>query len=274
MFHGTNISERDIDLVFDYAYRYKGVNLEAYRRSFIARRLNSRMQSVKAATALEYIRILRNNPDEFSCFIAALSINVTEFFRDPEVFDEFQRVCLPDLARRKRSEGWKLLRIWSAGCASGEEAYSIAIAANETVCASGDMDVVIQATDIDGAALARAKKGEYGRSALKKVNKKTLEKYFMPVYNGAYLLKEEIKNKVRFQQRDLITSPALKHTDVVFCRNMMIYLSKEEKVELIGKFRESLNMGGYLVVGKVESVWNKEGFEIVSVRNKIYRKIG
>ncbi len=268
------LSEHDVDSILTYIRRSKSVDLTSYRRTFVARRLSGRMESVNVETGKAYLKVLHDDPGEFSRFLEALSINVTEFFRDPEVFALLQNDILPALIRKKKAAGWRMMRIWSAGCASGEEPYSIAIMAREIAGNDPDFEVIVHATDVDETALKKAQEAVYRRDSLENVDKKILEKYFSPVYNEAYLLKGEAKKCVHFQKRNLITDPVLRHIDVVFCRNMMIYLSKEEKDVMIGKFSEALNAGGYLVVGKVESVWNSSVFEVVSTTNKIYRKNG
>jgi chemotaxis methyl-accepting protein methylase len=274
MTHKNILSEKDVDTILTYIRRSKSIDLDSYRRTFVVRRLSGRLESVNAETGSAYMKVLRDDPSEFSRFLEALSINVTEFFRDPEVFELLQKDILPEFIRGKKAAGWRMMRVWSAGCASGEEPYSIAMMAREIVGEDPDFEVIVHATDIDDAALKRAQEAAYRSDSLENVDKKILEKYFAPVYNETYLLKEEIKKSVHFQKRNLISDPVLKHMDVVFCRNMMIYLSKKEKDVLINKFSEALNTGGYLVVGKVESVWNSSVFEVVSTTNKIYRKKG
>jgi chemotaxis methyl-accepting protein methylase len=270
----NNLSDKDVDAVLAYIRRSKSIDLGAYRRTFVARRLSGRMERVNAETGNAYLKIIRDDPAEFTSFLEALSINVTEFFRDPGVFEFLRNNILKELIRVKKAAGWRMMRIWSAGCASGEEPYSIALMAREIIGDDPDFEVIVHATDIDNAALKRAREAVYPRDSMKNVGKIILEKYFSPVYNEAYLLRDEIKKMVHFQKRDLISGPVLKRMDMVFCRNMMIYLSKEEKNALINKFSEALNTGGYLVVGKVESVLNSGVFEVVSTMNKIYHKTG
>ncbi|MDD2703129.1 MAG: protein-glutamate O-methyltransferase CheR [Candidatus Omnitrophica bacterium] len=272
MTHKSILSDKEVDSILAYIRRNKSVDLASYRRTFVVRRLSGRMENVSAETGGAYLNILRDDPEEFGRFLETLSINVTGFFRDPGVFEFLQKAVLPEFIRKKKAAGRRIMRIWSAGCASGEEPYSIAIMARGITGDDPGFEVAVHATDIDTAALKRAQEAVYPGSSLGNAGKKVLEKYFTPVYNGEYLLKDEIKKSVHFKRQNLISDPVLKHMDMVFCRNMMIYLSTEEKDSLIGKFNESLNTGGYLVVGKVESVWNNRGFETVSTTNKVYRK--
>jgi chemotaxis methyl-accepting protein methylase len=167
-----------------------------------------------------------------------------------------------------------LIRIWSAGCASGQEAYSLAILINELLGGSDRFLVKIWATDVDNDALERAKKGEYDTRDFKEVDKKLLEKYFDPVYNDRYALKEDIKRLVRFEKHNLITDKGLKFMDIIFCRNVMIYFNRVQQELLLNKFYESLNSKGYLVLAKVESIWDKELFITIDPLQKIYQKAG
>lgn len=266
-------TEDDIRKLIGFINKQKGVDLAPYRESFVMRRLRVRMAQANAKTAYDYVNLIKKDPDEFNKFLETLGVNVTEFFRDREVFDSCRKTALSELIKKKQASGNKLLRIWSAACASGEEPYSIAIMLKEELQDNKDFTVRIFATDMDKEALERAEKAEYRAHDLRKLDKKTLEKYFTLGYNNLYSVNEEIRHLVRFQQHNLFTEPPLTFMDVIFCRNLMIYLNRQQQDELISTFYNSLNTMGYLIVGKVESVWNKQQFDLVALRDKIYRKI-
>jgi chemotaxis protein methyltransferase CheR len=266
-------TEDDIRKLIGFINKQKGVDLTPYRESFLMRRLRVRMAQANAKTAYDYVNLIKKDPDEFNKFLETLGVNVTEFFRDREIFDAFRKTALSELIKKKQASGNKLLRIWSAACASGEEPYSIAMMLKEELQDRKDFTVRIFATDMDKEALGRAEKAEYKAHDLRKLDKKTLEKYFTLGYNNLYSVNEEIRQLVRFQQHNLFTEPPLTFMDVIFCRNLMIYLNRQQQDELITTFYNSLNTTGYLIVGKVESVWNKQQFDLVALRDKIYRKI-
>ncbi|MDD5730572.1 MAG: protein-glutamate O-methyltransferase CheR [Candidatus Omnitrophica bacterium] len=268
------LNDFEFDKFVDFIRKNQGIDLSFYRKSFVLRRLRLRMSQTESENYLDYVNCIKKVPEEFSNFLDALGINVTEFFRDPEVFAAFKEKTLAELISRKESSYQSTIRIWSAACASGEEAYSLAITVKEALERTKKVfKVGIWATDMDSDALSKAKKAEYKAFDLRKLDKKILEKYFIPAYNSLYNLKEEVKQMVTFQRHNLITDEPLNFMDVIFCRNMMIYLNRQQQEAMAVKFHHGLNSKGYLVVGKVESVWGKDLFKLVETREKIYQKI-
>lgn len=270
---GTKVNEEELKRIVYFINRCREINLCSYRQTFVFRHLRSRLLKLGIDNSLEYINYLKKNPEEIDLFLDELSINVTHFFRDHEVFEAFRDKALTELIRRKETSERNLIRVWSAGCASGQEAYSLAILINEMLEGKDNFVVKIWATDIDEGALERARKAEYDLRDLKEVNKKLLEKYFTPVYNNRYILKEEIREIVRFARQNLITEKGLKFMDIIFCRNVMIYFNRQQQEQLLNKFYESLNSQGYLVIAKVEAVWDKELFVPIDPLQKIFQKV-
>ena len=270
----TLLADSELTKVLQFVHRQKGIDLSHYRLSFVARRMRIRMHSTKSQNHDDYINCLKENPDEINKFLDVLGVNVTEFFRDPDMFEAFRKKVIPELCKNKQSNRQSLIRVWSAACASGEETYSLAIAFKEELAGKDKFTVRIWGSDMDNEALEKAAKAEYKDSELKKLDNKTLEKYFIPVYNDFYCLKDEIKQMVRFQRHNLMSEPSFTNVDVIFCRNMMIYLNRQQQEVLCKKFYGALNSGGYLVLGKVENIWNKDLYSNVDTRAKIYRKIG
>ncbi len=250
----------------------RGIDLCSYRQRFTYRHLRSRMIDTKVSSCGEYIDYLKVNPEEIDNFLGELSINVTHFFRDAEVFKSFREGALAALIDFKRKNKLNLIRLWSAGCASGQEPYSLAIMMKEALWGSNDLTVKVWATDVDAQTLERAGAGEYDAKDLRETDKKILDKYFQPSYNGKYSVDVVIQEMVRFEKRNLVSEPGLKFIDIIFCRNVMIYFTREQQEALFNKFHQSLNSGGYLVVAKVESVWNKGLFTCLDSNNKIYKK--
>ncbi len=266
-------SDRELEKIIDYIRQNKGVDLTTYRQSFVLRRLRMRMLFTKAQSYRDYIDIIKNVPDEFNNLLDNLGINVTEFFRDPEVFAACRKKVLADLISRKEAGNNRVINIWSAACATGEEPYSIAMTVKEALAGSHGFTARIIASDMDTAALGKAQEAKYKPNDFRKLDKKILENYFTPVYNGLYQLKDEIKQLVKFQKHNLITEQPVTRMDVIFCRNMMIYLNRQQQESLIRKFHQSLNSKGYLILGKVENVWIKDLFDTVDMREKIYQKL-
>ncbi len=270
----TAISTEDLKKIIAFIHKQKGIDLTSYRQNFVFRRLYLRMSVTKSKNYFEYTNFLKNDPGEFSRLLDNLSINVTKFFRDYEVFDTIKQSVLPEIIRRKINA--RLIRVWSVGCASGEEPYSLAILMKEGLAGKGDFTVKILATDVDDDALRTAERAVYEEKQLeeiKKTNKRLIEKYFIPVDEGIYRVDEEIKKMVRFRAHNMITAPGFKYMDMIFCRNVLIYLSRQQQDSLFERFYRALEPKGYLVIGKVETIWKKDLFASVYPCYKIYQKI-
>lgn len=259
--------DRNVQKLLDFISRTRGLDLTSYRYSFVERRLRSRLVATGAKDAAGYIDRLKSDPGEFARFLDELSINVTSFFRDKDVFDAFRDEVVAGLLRDGER---KLIRVWSAACASGQEPYSLAMLLNEAV---GDRKVTIRiwATDVDNDALDKARQGRYDISELRGVPGELIEKYFDRA-GDAYTVKESLKALVRFVKHNLINDPPLKFMDVIFCRHVMIYFSREQQEALLVKFAQGLNSDGCLVVAKVESIWDKRVFVPLDHMKRIYKK--
>jgi chemotaxis methyl-accepting protein methylase len=272
---GSNdIKENDLKRVIEYIRTERGIDLlSSYRTNFVFRRLRIRMREVKALNYAEYIAVLNNNPGEYNSFLDVLSVNVTEFFRDQEVFRVFRDGILPNIIKNKKGDKEKVIRIWSAGCASGQEPYSLAIILKEELADNRDFSIRITASDIDNQALERARRAEYNINDFKEIDNKILEKYFISIYNEGYRLNDEIRNMVLFRRNNLISEPPFHFMDVIFCRNVLIYFKREQQDLIFQKFNQALNRGGYLVIGKTESIWTRDLFASIDSRQKIYQKL-
>jgi chemotaxis protein methyltransferase CheR len=160
---------------------------------------------------------------EYDRLFDAFTINVTNFFRDKSVYRIIKKTVIPELVSSKKKQGKKIIRVWSAGCASGEEPYSMAILFHQILGKRiGDYLISIYATDIDEKVIEKAIRGEYNAGAVSEVDEKILRQYFKR--NLKYGLKEEIRQMVRFKRHDLISDRPLAHLDIILCRNVLIYL--------------------------------------------------
>ena len=219
-----------------------------YKEDYIKRRILSRMRLTGNADYRAYHKYLLANPQEVDLLRNALTINVTKFFRDPEVFEVVRREVLPDLARHRRS-----IRIWCAGCATGEEPYSLAILAHELTTLCKDVNVTIYATDIDTGALRKAMTGIYDRKAVENVERPRLRRHFISRDDGRFEVRPHIKDLVKFRQHDLMSGvPISRYLDIVTCRNVTIYFTEKQKNELVQVFHSALVTDGYYIMGKTE----------------------
>jgi chemotaxis protein methyltransferase CheR len=241
-----------------------------YKEDYIKRRILSRMRLTNTADFEAYHKYLLANPQEIDLLRNALTINVTKFFRDPEVFEVLRREVLPDLATRRKS-----IRIWCAGCATGEEPYSIAILAHELIALHPDLNVTIYATDIDTVALEKAKAGIYDRKTLENVDEHQLRKHFISRDDGTFEVRPHLKEIIKFRQHDLMSGvPIARYLDAVTCRNVTIYFTERQKNELARLFHGALAADGYYIMGKTEYLGREVEhlFASYNITQKIFRK--
>jgi two-component system, chemotaxis family, CheB/CheR fusion protein len=250
-----------------------GIDFSNYKRSTILRRLSRLMASTGCETLTQYLEYLKKNPEAYQRLISGFLIKVTEFFRDPEVFDELRRVVLPGLAAEARAHN-RELRLWSAGCATGEEAYTLAILIAELLSDGEPIPARIFATDIDGDAIGFARHGMYSSDVLEGMEDSLIERYFTPL-DGAYEVKKHIRSMVVFGQHDLGQRAPFPRVDLALCRNVLIYFTKELQQRALHLFAYSLRPGGFLALGKSETATPlPDYFEPVQSTVKLYRRRG
>jgi two-component system, chemotaxis family, CheB/CheR fusion protein len=267
------IPDQEIDAVLQFIIRQRGIDLSSYRRNFLNRHLRSRLIETRSGNVLEYIECLKKKPGEFEIFLDDLSVSVTSFFRDNDVFESFVKNALPQLFGQAAGPGKKLIRIWSAACASGQETYSIAMMMNEAAAGRDDLLIRVWGTDVDADALDKARKGRYTVEDLQTLpDKRFIGKYFDSA-GGAYTVKNELKSLVRFEKHNLISDPPLRFMHAIFCRNVMIYFNHVQQDAMLAAFAKGLSAGGYLVLAKVEGVRDKSLFAPVDAVRRIYRKM-
>lgn len=229
-----------------------GIDFRQYKTPTIVRRLSRLMATAGCDSLKDYLRHLTAHPEAYQRLTSTFLIKVTEFFRDPALFAYLREQILPGIIEHARRNGAEL-RLWSAGCATGEEAYSLAIALAELL---GDeietMPIRIFATDLDADAIAFARRGIYPASALKEISPELLAKYFTRV-DDAFAIKKRIRNLTVFGEYDLGQRAPFPRIDLVLCRNVLIYFTKELQQRTLQLFAFSLRPDGYLVLGKSES---------------------
>jgi chemotaxis methyl-accepting protein methylase len=250
-----------------------GLAIEAYKTKCIRRRIAVRMRACGVHTYGEYHALLDRNPAEYERLHDALTINVTRFFRNAETWQRLGNGFLSELWRPTTD-----LRIWSAGCASGEEAYSLAILAAELAAKRGDPSalerVQIDATDIDRESLRRAGSGRYRPEALLETPISLRERYLEQV-GSEYRVIERIRQRVDVRALDLSRErPPASSYDLIVCRNVVIYFERPMQERLFQTFYETLRPGGLLLLGKVETLFGvaRERLTLLDARERIYRR--
>lgn len=235
------------ELIADVQKRLK-IQLTSYKQDYIKRRLLSRMNSTRSKDFAEYHQYLRTHPEEEEKLRNALTINVTKFFRDLDVFDLVKKEIFPTILRDKRS-----IKIWSAGCSSGEEPYTYAIILNELGKTGPAFSGAIIATDIDEEMLKKARIGAYEKNALENMTETQITKNFDKKEDGKFYIKDHIKQVVKFQSHDLMSAgPVGKMMDLVSCRNVTIYFNEQQKKDLVKLVHESLGKDGFYIMGMSE----------------------
>ncbi|MEA2639737.1 MAG: two-component system, chemotaxis family, CheB/CheR fusion protein [Chloroflexota bacterium] len=251
-----------------------GIDFNSYKSTTIMRRLQRRMATSGAQNLEEYIELLARRPEEYQRLISSFLIKVTEFFRDADLFDYLRDHVIPDLIRYAETRDHEL-RIWSAGCATGEEPYSLAILVSEALGdRHDDLSVRIFATDLDADAVAFARRGVYASAALGAMPQELIDKYFRPS-NGDFEVDKRVRNLIVFGQHDLAQRAPFPRVDLTLCRNVLIYFTPELQKRALQLFAFSLRDRGYLVLGKAETTSPlAEHFVAENVSLKIYRRGG
>jgi chemotaxis protein methyltransferase CheR len=241
-----------------------GVDLTSYKRPQMERRINSFMRSTGVTDYEPFFKMLNENSDLYRRFVEHLTINVSEFFRNFNHWEILRQQILPELIRGRSS-----LKIWSAGCSTGEEPYSLAIMMREHF--SGKFDR-IWATDLDQEVLTRAQAGRYHVKALQSMSNDLVKKYFM-ADQDTYTIKDEIKSLVKFQKQDLLTDNFPPDFDLILCRNVVIYFTEETKERLYRKFARALRTGGILFIGSTEQIFRAREIGLTPVSTFFYQKV-
>jgi chemotaxis protein methyltransferase CheR len=253
----------------------KGLNCTGYKDDFLKRRFDGRMNLKGVSSYAEYAHYLDKNPTECKELLDALTINVSEFFRDPTVWKAFQTKIMPAIIKEKMQAFQREIKIWSAGCADGEEPYTIAISVMDALSYNlKAFKIEVEATDLDPQSLNRARRGVYAPARLRLAKHSVLQRFFTPVDGGNLEISDEVKRLVTFQLHDLFTLPPSSPFDVISCRNVMIYFSRELQQTLFHNFHQALSPKGYLILGKVESPVGEYGtlFKCVDLAERIYQK--
>lgn len=254
------ISDKDLRLIQEIISRRSGLHLEGKRGGGLMEAVILAFSTSSCHTIDEYCSLLAvpsyQSRIELEKLLSLLTIKETYFFRDMHQFDVLRNFILPEIVR-KHQDGDKRIRIWSAGCATGEEAYSIGIILFELTGAVDSWDISILATDIDNDALTKAQKGEYSKWSFRGVSEAIIERYFTKD-NNVYKIDERFKKLITFSTLNLKEDryPSILNNtdnlDLIICRNVTIYFDKETTKEVTGRFYNCLNEGGYLIVGHSE----------------------
>lgn len=273
---GLDLSDQEFWSLSRLVYQKAGINLHKGKKELVRTRLAKRIREGGFESFRNYYDYVLGDQsgEELTQLLDAVSTNLTSFFREPRHFEFMAERFLPELTAKSKS-GARRLRIWSAGCSTGEEAYSIAVTVLEHLPRPKDWEVKVLATDLSERVLGIAGRGVYPARVVENVPRELLRRYFQVGQGdceGWYRVKDEVRRLVVFRRLNLMESfPFRRPFQLIFCRNVMIYFDRETQKDLVTKFYRVLDKGGYLFIGHAESLSGLDrSFQYL--RPTIYRK--
>jgi two-component system, chemotaxis family, CheB/CheR fusion protein len=258
-----------VDLLLEYLKHERGFDFTGYKRGTLERRIEKRRQSSGAKNVEEYLELLQREPAEYELLFNTILINVTDFFRDDVPWEFLASDVVPRLLERS-AQG---IRVWSAGCATGQEAYSLAMLLVEAMGSDAFRErAKIYATDVDEEALAEARAGTYSEKEVEHVAPERLERYFERV-DGRFVFRKDLRRAVIFGRNDLVHDPPISRVDLLVCRNTLMYFDAETQAKILGKFHFALRDQGYLFLGRAETlITHMRTFTPVDLKRRVFMK--
>ncbi len=250
-------SEKEFKTLVKLIYERTGIVLKDSKKNMVYSRLARRLRALGIKTFRDYLQFLnsKEGPLEVDLLINAITTNLTHFFREKHHYKHLYKACL-DITKSQTDRGEsRRLRIWSAGCSSGEEPYSIAIVMSELIAKTGPFDLKILASDINTKTLQTGMAGEYSNPALEEIPAKFRNRYTQKLSSSKFKMSEKLRNLITFKKLNLLEDWPMKGPfDVIFCRNVMIYFDQETKTNLTRNCAKILQPGGWLYIGHSESL--------------------
>jgi len=270
-FVGGDIPEPAYRQIADILRQQQNFVLDGYKDLCIKRRIAARIRAVGLGHPEPYIELLTTSEQEQQQLLTALSIHVSHFFRNPSTFRVLENRVLPELVAKAREQKTKL-RVWSVGCANGEEPYSLALLCMKILRDTDPLTII--GTDLSPAALQRAKRGCYEASRLAEVSGELLEEFF-ELRGKDYCLDDRIKKIVRFFRHDILSDQPFYRADLILCRNLLIYFSRGQQQRILQILAAALPPGGFLVLGRAETLVTacRELFRCIDPAERIYQRL-
>mgnify|MGYP000918741266 FL=1 len=253
------------DYIYFCAYFYKKskINLSLYKEKQMKRRIDTFINRQGLNNYIDFITMLNNDNNLYEHFLNYITINVTEFFRNPEQWNALSNDILPPLIKNK-----KKLKMWSCACSSGEEVYSL-----QFILHSGNINYELMATDIDSRVLKKAYNGIYDIRQIKNINSLSINKYFTKLDDIKYSVKDEYKKNIRFAVLNLLENEYPQDIDLILCRNVLIYLTEKAKGNILEKLSNALCTGGVLFVGSTEQIIYPQNYGLKAHKLFFYKKV-
>ncbi|MDR2480433.1 MAG: protein-glutamate O-methyltransferase CheR [Treponema sp.] len=265
------LNDADFALYRDFIYAESGITFTATNRSILESRLKERLREKGLDSVRAYFGQISSNKEELKGFLDSITTNLTRFFRNQAHFDALEKFVVPELIRNIKKTGSGTIKIWSAGCSTGEEPYTIAMLMNEILPSSWKYEIV--ASDISLKCLMTAKEGFYSESKIVGIPDSYLTKYFNKV-DGGFKIKPEIQSKIRFDYHNLKNDSGQRDLDIVFCRNVIIYFDEAAQTAVINRFWDAMAAKSFLFIGHSESLFGMDTkFEFLKTEwATLYRK--
>lgn len=254
----------EFDLFMQSIYKHTNIDLRKYKRPQMQRRLTALRDKSGYKDFKGYFEALTQDRLLFDEFLDRMTINVSEFFRNPNRWEVVEKRVIPEILARTKKP-----KIWSAACSTGEEPYTLAMIMSKFMPMS---EVKVLATDIDENAIAKAKRGVYHYRSLQFVPEEHTQKHFTQLDNQLYSISDDIKKCVTFKKQNLLEDPFESDFDLIVCRNVIIYFTEDAKEILYHKFSKALKPGGVLFVGSTEQIFNPQSFNFNAYDTFFYQK--
>jgi two-component system CheB/CheR fusion protein len=268
----TPSPEVNLEALLDFVKRNRGFDFTGYKRSSLERRIRKRMDEVGCQTYAEYLDHLEVHQDEFAFLFNTILINVTAFFRDAATWEYLRAEVIPNLVAARPADA--PIRVWCAGCASGEEAYTIAMVLADVLGETAYRErVKIYATDVDEEALQGARQASYSAKAVEAVPHEALDRYFER-YDSRYVFRQDLRRTVIFGRNDLVQDAPISRIDLLVCRNTLMYFNAETQSQILRRFHFGLDESGVLILGKSEMlITHGDLFQPVDLKRRVFRKV-
>lgn len=247
-------------------FRLTGIDLNAYKERQMKRRIDALITKNGIAGYPKYVELLKTDKTKYEEFVNYLTINVSEFWRNPEQWATLEKDIMPFLM----DKFGRNLKIWSAACSTGDEPYSLVMLLSKFLPLS---QIRITATDIDKQVLEKARVGLYNEKSLKGLPKEFQDKFFRKVGDTSYQIKDEVKRCVDFKQHNLLKDSYQTNYDLIVCRNVLIYFTEEAKIDIFKKFNNSLKKDGILFVGSTEQIIQPQTIGFAAKKSFFYQKM-
>lgn len=247
-------------------HKLTGIDLACYKERQMKRRIEALIKRYKLNGFKEFLDAIQENKEMYEAFLSYLTINVSEFYRNPEQWTILEKELRPGLLERNKN---RPLKIWSAACSTGDEPYSLVMLLSKHMPLN---NITIDATDIDKQIIAKAQVGIYDKKSLKGLPEEFKQKYFKQLGSNSFQISEDIKKRVQFRQHNLLRDLYDSNYDLIVCRNVMIYFTEEAKDEIYKKFYKSLKKDGVLFVGSTEQMLHADSIGFQSKFSFFYMK--